>query len=385
MSVIGISEYNEAERKAIARIPNRIIQAFQPVLFQEVGYPFRVQNEYELFRYVDVMHELGFEREFLNLLGGITADEFELLKRITGEICSFSEKEFQAKAVARSCVINSLNIVRHIRYLTGTARPRIFEIGAGCGYLGAALALQGYPYAATDISQAFYLYQNRLWNHFAAGNVFEMVHDRESYDRLSALPGGSIFHMPWWEFVKLRPEKLPRFDIVTCNHALCEMHPASLRFTVKIAEAFLQESGSLKAFIFEGWGWAKNNSVESVTEVFYKNGFLMVYCDQYITVFVPAGTAYSMNALKLPRQVQSENLHIQNGSLVSHKKIVDSYQPEIYRAPENPVTTAIDRGRLGDKKTVGIDQVTDFYTGVLESNYHLTGDEDFQKIIDYTW
>lgn len=382
MSLLSVNEYDEAERNASSRMPNRIIQAFKPVIFQESGYPNRVYHDHELFRYIDVMHEFGFERELLNILGNLTEDEFDILQRITKKICSFTENRFQMKSVARSCVINSLNIVRHIRYLSGTARPRIFEIGAGCGYLGAMLANEGYPYAATDVSQAFYLYQNHLWNHVTEGNVHEMVNKNESQKGLDDVRGGSIVHMPWWEFVQLRPEKLPQFDIITCNHALCEMHPASLRFTLKIARLMLQEGG---AFLFEGWGWARNNSIESVTEIFYKNGFSIVYLDQYITVLVPSGTVNSLNSLELPNQIQNETLQVQDGRLVSHKKMVNSYNPAIHRASENPVTRAIDSGRQGDKRIVGADQVNRFYTEILESSYHLTSDEEFEKFIDYVF
>ena len=122
--MLSVNEYDEAERNISSRMPNRIIQAFKPITFQEIGYPSRINHEYELFRYIDVMHEFGFDREFLNLLGNLTEDEFDILRRITKKICSFSESEFQLKSVARACVINGLNILRHITETIESGRQK---------------------------------------------------------------------------------------------------------------------------------------------------------------------------------------------------------------------------------------------------------------------
>jgi len=136
---LSIAEYEHLEQEAIKKFSNRIIEAFQPVTFQELGYPVRITTEADLFKYIDVMHETRFENDFFHLLGNLTKNEFELLQKVNKLICSFSESKFGIKSIARGSVLRSINLLRHIRYLYGNARPRILEIGPGCGYLGAML------------------------------------------------------------------------------------------------------------------------------------------------------------------------------------------------------------------------------------------------------
>ena len=382
MANLKITEYDRVEQEAISEMPNRIIEAFMPFLFQQLGYPTRVRHESELFKYIDVMHELRFESDFVNLLGGLTAEEFELLCRLTERICGFSESQFQRRSIARASVLRSINVLRHIKYLFGSERPRVFEIGSGCGYLGAMLMLEGYPYAATDVTQAFYLYQNHLWDFISDGKVIETVNTEISAEAFAKIPSGAAVHFPWWEFVKLRPESVPQFDIVTCNHALCEMHPDSLRFTLKITQALLRGQDSPTAFVFEGWGYDLKNSIAFVTEIFYQLGFVLVHYDPWITVFTPAVTERPSDFLHLPKPVEQHNLVLRDGRAVLEKTETASYEPEHYTSPLNPLSTAISWGRQGSIRAVEIDQVNRFYTGLLESEDHLSPDEHFWKLIN---
>ncbi len=191
MPSLTVAEYDRMEQDAIAELPNRVIEAFQPVTFLQLGYPIRIRRESELFKYIDVMQETRFEHDYLNFLGGVTLTEFELLQKLTSLVCNFSEVRFQRKGIARSSLIRMINVLRHIRYLSGAEQPRIFEIGPGCGYLGAMLMLLGYPYAATDVTQAFYLYQNHLWDFITDGKVFEGA-QQEINSVLRAIPPGSV-------------------------------------------------------------------------------------------------------------------------------------------------------------------------------------------------
>ncbi|MFQ5750726.1 MAG: hypothetical protein ACE5HI_01910, partial [bacterium] len=304
----------------------------------------------------DVMHENRFEKDFENFLAGLTVDEFELLQNVTRGICSFSEFEFQKKAIARSSVIRALNVYRRINYLSGTSHPAVFELGPGCGYLGAMLILTGYPYAATDVTQAFYLYQNRFWNFISDGRVYDFVNNKEEALRIfDKIPKGSAVHIPWWEFVKLKPDSVPQFDIVTCNHALCEMHKYSLGFSLRIARALLQgqDGESPKLFVFEGYGASNFNSIESVNECFKASGFSLAHNDPYITVFVPTEVDSGSESKISTNDVSSG----------------DSISRLFYF------------GRKSADKTVRIDQVNAFYTDLLGSTDHLTPDEHFLKFI----
>ena len=315
------------------------------------------------------MQETRFEHDYSNFLGGITETEFELLQKLTSLVCNFSEAQFQRKGIARSSLIRMINVLRHIQYLFGDQHPRILEIGPGCGYLGAMLMLLGYPYAATDVTQAFYLYQNHLWDFISGGKIFEGV-KQEINSVLREIPTGSVVHFPWWEFVKLRPESVPQFDVITCNHALCEMHPDSLRFILKIVHSCLLNSQEIvKAFIFEGWGWKsplpnKVGSVAEAADIFYRFGFSLVYNDSKITVFAPSGTPNAVNCCPW-------------------EELSTSYVPHYFSALKNPLSQAISLGRQKDKNVekVKIDTVNRFYSDLLGSTDHLTPDEHFLKLI----
>jgi hypothetical protein len=370
MASLTVSEYDSKEQDALAELPNRIIEAFQPVLWnKEIGYPTRVNRESALFKYIDVLHELRFESDYLNLLGGITQHEFDLLKKLTSLVLNFSESQFHRKAITRSSLIRMINVLRHIKYLFGDERPRVFEIGPGSGYLGAMLLLEGYPYAATDVTQAFYLYQNHLWNFISKGNVFEGAKEKITPDLLGAIPPGSAVHIPWWEFVQLKPESVPEFDIVTCNHALCEMHLDSLRFTLRMARSFLESQNSLKAFVFEGWGYKQNTkisvgSVALATDMFYRFGFSLVHNDSRLTIFAPSGTKNAIGSCPW-------------------EDLSNSYVPNYFAAVDNPLCQAVLKGRQETQslEKVDIKEVNAFYTELLGSEDHLSPDEHFCKLV----
>ena len=220
------------------------------------------------------------------MLGGLSNDEFDLIQQLAESVNAFSEARFGYKAAARSSILNALNVRRHIKYIFGEARPKVLEIGPGSGYLGAMLMLDSYPYAATDVTQAFYLYQNHFWNFILGGRVKELVHQPAAKERsLEAVPGNAL-HIPWWEFARLEPGSTPNYDVVTCNHVLCEMHPNCLGFTLNIAKSLLKDSEN-PLIVFEGWGSGLGQSRAVVNERFYRLGFGLVHHDPVITVITP--------------------------------------------------------------------------------------------------
>jgi len=388
--VLTVAEYDAAEQEAVSRLPNRIVEAYQPVTFQEVGYPVRVRRESELWKYVDVMQELRFEEDYAGLVGGLTVNEFELLKKLTELVYRFSESNFQRKLIATASILRMLNILRHIRYLFGDARPRVFEIGPGCGYLGAMLMLEGYPYAATEVAQAFYLYQNHFWNFISDGKVLELARDNASKEQFGAIPPGGAVHIPWWQFVKLEPESVPQFDIITANHCLCEMHPDSLGFALRIAQALLRGNEAPKAFLFEGWGSEIQRTQAYVAERFSRFGFNLVHHDPQITVFAPRGMESAAGHLSLPRRVKGywvkrwPYLLRYRSFYVPLSANITSYEPCWYTSKRNPLSRTIIQGRhsLQGGKTVTIEQVNSFYTDLLGSDDHMSPDEHFWRFVN---
>jgi len=355
MAPLTVGEYDSAEQEAISELPNVIQEAFQPVAFQKVGYPTRISRESELVKYIEVLHYNRFENDYSTLLDGLTEKEFSLLRHLTSLVSVFSESQFGRKVLARSSLLRMINILRHIQYVWGDARPTVFEIGPGNGYLGAMLMLEGYPYAATDISQAFYLYQNHLWNFISDSinnNLIEAVYNQKEPVFNHLLLPGNVIHIPWWQYVKLKDEKLPYFDIVTCNHALCEMQYRSLRFNLIIAKRMLREeylSESLlfkafpKAFVFEGSGSQLIHNFKSVIKLFQDLGYLVLCNDEFITILVLGDNEDLYNSIP--------------------QKIVEGRQNH------------------QESKKVKIDEVNNFYTELIGSEEHLSPDELFFKFV----
>lgn len=336
--------------------------------FYKAGYPSRIQLESELVKYVEVMHELSFELDLNGAFSGkLTPHEFLSLQQMAEQVHAFSRERFGSKGIGRGTVIKSINVLRHIKHLFGDKRPRVLEIGAGCGYLGAFLIQQGYPYASMDVSQAFYLYQNHFWNFISKGKVKEFADNENDPLGWANIPAGGVVHIPWWKFARLTPETVPEFDIVTCNHALCEMHPFSLAFTLKIAQrALAQRKGkeSIKVFLFEGWGAREVASIAQVARRFYKSGFVIVFIDNFITALVLNDTDQAVDCLKLPRQN-------------------NSWDPTIHMPQTNPLSMALRSGRTaeGAERTVTLEDINRFYTDLLGTTDHLTPDERFFKFI----
>jgi len=294
--MLSPSVYDELEQKSVAELPNRVLMMVQSVAFGTLGYPTRVRSESELWKYLDVMHESRFEHDLEHLLGGLTDREFELFKRVASFVLRFSEENFQRPLTTRSSLLRALNVYRHLTDLFGDHPARIFEIGPGSGYLGCLLLDNQWAYGATDVTQAFYLLQNHLWHGLSEGKVKELAENND-WDG-SLLPGGAV-HIPWWEFYRLLDRVVPKVDVVTCNHALAEMHPDSLVFTLRAAREMLRGEG-LKAFVFEGWGCEQWVQRSLITKQFYRAGFRLVHNDDHITVFVPEENAFSRPAARLP-------------------------------------------------------------------------------------
>src|SRR5438105_741478 len=56
---LNIDVYNSREREAYQYLSNDHIRAFSPVTFWAEAYPSVVENEQEILRYVDTMHEMN--------------------------------------------------------------------------------------------------------------------------------------------------------------------------------------------------------------------------------------------------------------------------------------------------------------------------------------
>lgn len=205
---ITVEAYDAAERVALETVPNRVIEAVQLAAFGTIGYPHRIQTTLAAARYVDALWEHWSDAQIAECLGGgVTADELALIERVAAVIADLTEREYGRRVVPRNSLLAALNVVRHIQAMLAPGST-VFEVGPGSGYVGALLLALGYRYTATDASQAFYVWQSALFN------------------EISEKLGGAFVHVPWWDY--MREHFIADAGLVTCNHALCEMHPAAL-------------------------------------------------------------------------------------------------------------------------------------------------------------
>ena len=154
------------------------------------------------------------------------------------------------------CLFPPIAILRAVEAIAGARgrRLKIFEIGPGSGYLGAYLINAGHSYASMDITQALYLWQNRLFASIAADGQ-EWVCDEGA--------GANCIHVPWWQFARYH-EALPiAADIVVCDGAMGEMDTLGLFYNLRIARAMVDAS-DCAAFMFRRIGEPRVNQLATV-------------------------------------------------------------------------------------------------------------------------
>ena len=242
-----VEKYNQAERAGRATVSNRAIEAFSLEVFDTLGYPCRIESESEMWRYHDVMQEGRF-KENLRLIGSYSDHDFDLVTTTAKQILSFSERELTIRNSGKHALTRSLYQYQLLMKNRPHDDPlRILEIGPGSGYLGLLLANDGHQYIAMDAAQAFYLYQKKLWSDIFGSDYFD-------YSESTSRPDNTkITHIPWWRFANLSIP-IPDVDIVTINHALCEMHPTAVKTIFARLYAAWGDDDK-KLVLAESWGY----------------------------------------------------------------------------------------------------------------------------------
>lgn len=268
---LSIEEYNVQENYGKIQLSNRFIRAFKPKLFEAGGFPTTVVLEAELARYIDSMHAYSFERHYNDLCGGITEKEFELLKKTTIDIYNMTKDMYKSDFLVKAPMIASICEKRIIEAaLEKTEGKRIFEIGGGSGTLGCILLEDNIQYVATDVTQAFYLIQNRLFDYITNGKINEMANQQLNEK-------ASCVHVPYWKLWDMRNNPF-HIDLAVSNHALLEMSPNSLRFYLNFCKKAMKNSKD-GMFVFQGGGWRIDQNLIDLITLFEEYGFYLKYFD----------------------------------------------------------------------------------------------------------
>ena len=217
-----VEKYNQAERAGRATVPNRAIESFSLEVFNTLGYPCRIDDESELWRYHDVMQEGRF-KDNLRLISSYSEHDFDLVTKTAKQILGFSERHLPIRNSGKHALTRSLYQFQLLmKHRPHDGPLRILEIGPGSGYLGMLLANDGHQYFAMDAAQAFYLYQKKLWSDIYGADYFDYSESAPRPDT------AKVTHIPWWQFANLSIP-IPDVEVVTINHALAEMHPQAVK------------------------------------------------------------------------------------------------------------------------------------------------------------
>lgn len=268
---LSIEDYNKKEIEGKIYLSNRFIRAFRPKLFETGGFPTTVQKESELIRYIDSMHAYSFERHYNELCGGIKNEEFELLKKCTTDIYNATKELYNGNFLVKAPMIASICEKRIVEAALGNMKDkRVFEIGGGSGTLGCLLLEDGIKYSSTDVTQAFYLIQNRLFERIMKNDINELVNQKLDID-------SQCIHIPYWKLWDMRYNPID-MDLVVSNHALLEMNPNSIKFYLNFCRKALEKSNE-GCFVFQGGGWRIDQNLIDLIELFDEYGYYLKYFD----------------------------------------------------------------------------------------------------------
>lgn len=357
--------YDSQEAEGRIHLSNRVIEAFQPDVFNVLGYPTRVTDERELRRYVDVMHETRLRRTVDDLLGGLTTREFATFQDLVRFTADLTAALFGRPLHCENALLRAFNIYRYV----AAAEPDVvLEIGPGSGYLGLLLIHGGTGYVAVENTQAFYLAQNRLWGAAAGERLVELAQEPVTLREALARAGrGCVVHVPWWKVVDLDPGSIEaQIGLVTANHCLAEMHENALGYYLRLAHRLLAPGRG--SFVFEGWGYDIRRSVESVAREFDTAGFSLLHSTDKVNALVPRENSEGVQ-YEFPRRVPSK-VRIQNTAIKFLGLKGPDYEYSVQRfLGDNPVSRRfreVER-RVGNKATVSSADVLAFLREVYTS------------------
>ena len=149
---------------------------------------------------------------------------------------------------------------------------RIFEVGPGCGYLGAYLINAGHRYAAMDHVQAFYLWQNRLFGHVA----LDEFSDWANSVALNGTKLMRVVHLPWWKFLQFWDACPFDADLVIWNANFSELPSDAMKFLMRISVQMLGNS-KLGMFLFSKLNETRWVHPSQIDTEFDRAGFHRVF------------------------------------------------------------------------------------------------------------
>lgn len=245
MTQLTIDQYNAFEAQARQHVPNLAQMAFAPQTFLELNNPAFIGQERDLLRFVDNMHELS-GHEYFAPTTLVSQDEAALLEKLCDHTAELTERTLGRRMrpwTAPASAIEMVRLVTACAERLGKTQATVLEIGPGSGYFGALMRLAGHRHIAMDNTQAFYLWQNRLWSSLAGEGGFLELADPSL--PLADDPSKTMVHIPWWRFCDLHKGNGFKVDFVVCDHALNEISTLALRYILSQVRGMLAPDGMI--------------------------------------------------------------------------------------------------------------------------------------------
>lgn len=265
---LTIDAYELIERAERAELSNRFLKNISPLTYWNKGFPTNVALEQELVRYVDSQHSNALDYYMEHDCNNLTIEEFFKVSELTKVVYDFTKEKYAKDFLVKAPIVDAAFICRIIKSIESREKITITEIGAGSGMLGAYLLNEGYKYRCIEVTQAFYLLQNRLLPWFALATD-ELVTDPFNDSQFT--------HFPYWKVWEYKNEVVDT-DIFTCNHALLEMSMSAILFYLRIAKKWMEKS-ALGFFLVRSWGWSTLSKKEEVVSLFIDENYELVYMD----------------------------------------------------------------------------------------------------------
>lgn len=234
-SILSIEAYDQAEALALRTACYPAIRAFTPRLFQEHGFPTRVRHEDELRRYADIMSEV--EPRGKALASKLFTDrERAAILYLSDQIEDLTGRLFHRPVQPLMGLFGPMPIMRMVEHLSAVAGRRltVMDVGSGAGYLAAYMVNAGHRVISTDVTQALYLWQNRLFGDYDLSEWAGRWPDSAKHH--------TVTHVPWWHFAKAHEFHWIDADIVVCEAALGEMDHWAFLYIIALAKKLLEKS-----------------------------------------------------------------------------------------------------------------------------------------------
>lgn len=280
---LSVADYDASEREARSRMGYAQISAFADTTFSAHGFPSRMSEERELFRYADFVVDGSLDRLQQGTFFADTSsqtdctfDEVVLLRKIALAAANITER---ASGRAHHVIFSHLSSIGQFRIVQAIAnhfggKPlSVFEVGPGCGYAGALLGLAGHTHVSYDIAQGLYLWQNRLFS-FLFGEEFAEYAGNPAADCLDGI-SARIAHLPWWDIARFYQRCPIAADIVLSNANLGEIHPLCLRYLFKLWPMMLERS-RVGLVVFSSVGAEHHANRHDINTMFRDAGFVPV-------------------------------------------------------------------------------------------------------------